>query len=180
MNLKRGVLGIVAMAALCVVGAGHAGAATSTDARVEPPMRGAISSITASSLEDVTPEANGERRIQFDHFMIDPGNPTYIIPCVRILRRLYRKAQRKHHVAIAFRISYVSNGQPVTRTWTIPVHELKRTTHHPQPANKRFLLIDTMFNIASQPIDSPESARATIRLVDLAPAEENKTYVEMP
>lgn len=101
-----------------------------------------------------------------DHIMIDPANLGEIIPCIKILRKFYKKAE--HHPELALRIvlSYLSNGQPKYKIVVVPVRDLVLTDHHAQPSDKKVLLVETAVDVSSAPVDPNTNITGTVEVVE--------------
>ncbi|NUP08030.1 MAG: hypothetical protein HOW73_18445 [Polyangiaceae bacterium] len=125
--------------------------------------------ITAGSFAAKTAVEAKLKSAVLDHIMIDPANPGEIIPCIKVLRQLYKRAQHHPEMALWISLRYTSNGTQKFKVVVISLRDMELTDHHPQPANHKQLLIDTTVDISNAPIDPGTSATGLVKLVETSP-----------
>ena len=103
-----------------------------------------------------------------DHIMIDPANPGAIIPCIKILKKFYKKAAHHPELALRILLTYKSNGQVKTKIVVVPVRDLALTDHHPQPADKKLLLVETTVDVSSAPVDPNTLVTGSLEVVEVS------------
>ncbi len=101
------------------------------------------------------------------HIMVDAENPNFIVPCVKVLRKHYNKAQHGSDAVVSIGFTYTTtiDGAAVQRAGhlSIPLSQMQLTQHHDQPGGG-FLLVDTTIDVG-EPVDEGSPA-GTAELTD--------------
>lgn len=103
--------------------------------------------------------------VVFDHVMVDPLDPGAIVPCVRVLRKFYKKAEKHPELLLRIRVTYLSNGVTVQKLVDVPLREMEITDHHDQPADADWILVDTTVDVSDAPIDGAEGATGSVEVL---------------
>jgi hypothetical protein len=102
--------------------------------------------------------------------MTESGTPAFIIPCVKVFRRIYDRALTDRTIMAEVTVTYTSRGEPVTRVFDIPLGDFFLSDHHAQPHNRAFRLIETLLDISDAPIDDGTLPTGSITLSRTAAA----------
>jgi len=111
-------------------------------------------------------EAKLKKGAVLDHIMVDPVNPGLIQPCIKVLRKYYKKAENHPEWVLRISITYYSGGAVKEKLVVVSLRDMVLTDHHPQPSNKQLRLVDTVVDISDHPIDPGTTATGTAVLLD--------------
>jgi hypothetical protein len=162
MNLRPSVIVAIAMSVVAS-GCGE-GKSPSTDRVVEPIRMELEETFAANAIG-----AGKPRLAEFDHLMVDAGNPNFIIPCIKIARSLWKRGEHQPSLSLFISISYMSGGELTHKTITVAVRDMELTTHHAQ-ASRKTVLVEKTVDISAAPIDDNSDTDGEVRVVDASPA----------
>ena len=109
------------------------------------------------------------RQADLDHVMIDPQNPGHIIPCIKVMRKLVKRAEKDPGLSLWISLRYLSNGVEKFKVVIVPVRDMEATTHHANN-DKKTILLETDVDVSNAPVDADSEVTGTVRVVDATPA----------
>ena len=107
-----------------------------------------------------------KEKVVFDHVMVDPLRPGEIVPCVRVMKKYFKKSQNHPELVLMIRVTYFSNGNSVQKLVSVPLSAMQLTEHHEQPEDPKWLLLDTLIDISDQPIDAGSETSGDAELIE--------------
>lgn len=173
-------LSVIAAIGMVLATAGWSGQDVSVTPQLESRSGHDTTSLQSRSTEHTTVQAQQPPPAQFDHVMVDPANPGFIIPCVKVLRRLYKKAAHHPDIQLLLLLRYSSNGQDQLKVVLLPLRDMELTHHHPQPNNRKLRLVETMVDVTDAPIDPGSNVIGTAHIIQGTPASGGDTFAVRP